>query len=195
MEQGWVGTGSKKSELADNRGGWVGEVLAAWPLCFWRCERGKVWSQYQSRTEEGKDPAWGQASVVQHAHKRECGGSRFFCFFFFFWFHLPGGCLFISNETETHLLPPLSSWSLLRGWTRQTVTRKVATRASLVTHGEESACQCRGTGVWSLVWEDPTCQGTMEPVCCSYWSPLAWSLDSATRETTAMRSWCIATRE
>ena len=28
-------------------------------------------------------------------------------FFFFVWFHLPWGCLFISNETETHLLPPL----------------------------------------------------------------------------------------
>ena len=63
----------------------------------------------------------------------------------------------------------------------------------------------QGTWVWSLVLEDPTFWGatdpvghnywalTLEPTSCSYWSPCAWSLCSATREASAVRSLCTAT--
>ena len=73
--------------------------------------------------------------------------------------------------------------------------------------GKESACQCKGHGVWSLIREDPACRGTTKPVrhnywACAlepgspnYWNPCASSLSSATREATAVRSPHTATRE
>ena len=34
--------------------------------------------------------------------------------------------------------------------------------------GQESTCQCRGTQVQALVWEDPTCRGATKPVHHNY---------------------------
>ena len=37
--------------------------------------------------------------------------------------------------------------------------------------GKESACQSmQETRVWSLIWEDPTCQGATKPMCHNYWA-------------------------
>ena len=35
--------------------------------------------------------------------------------------------------------------------------------------GKESACRCR-TGIWSLVWEDPTCLRATQPVRPNCWA-------------------------
>ena len=64
----------------------------------------------------------------------------------------------------------------------------------------------QGTQVRALVWEDPTCCGATNPVrhnyrACTleleshnYWSPCTESACSATREATAVRSLCTATK-
>ena len=37
--------------------------------------------------------------------------------------------------------------------------------------GKESACQSmQETRVWSLIWEDPTCQRATKPMCHNYWA-------------------------
>ena len=36
--------------------------------------------------------------------------------------------------------------------------------------GYESACQCRGLRVWSLVWEDSTSPGATKLMNHSYWA-------------------------
>ena len=53
----------------------------------------------------------------------------------------------------------------------------------------------QGTQVQSLVWEDPTCNGTTKLMYHSYQSPGACKPCSATREATTMRSLHTATRE
>ena len=75
----------------------------------------------------------------------------------------------------------------------------------------ESACQCKGQEFWSLVWDSPRCHGAAGPIHPGHG---AWavepgaaatepvhhkhqrpSLCSSTREATAMRSLCTASRE
>ena len=77
---------------------------------------------------------------------------------------------------------------------------------SLVVQWLRICLPMEGTRVRSLVWEDPTCHGAtklvhhnywacaLEPTSHNYWSPRAWSLCSATREATAMRSLCTTTK-
>ena len=55
--------------------------------------------------------------------------------------------------------------------------------------------------VRALVWEGSTCLRATKPVCHNYWprvpqllSPRAWSPCSTTREATAIRSPCTATK-
>ena len=47
----------------------------------------------------------------------------------------------------------------------------------------------QGTQVWSLVWKVPTCCGGGKPVYHDSWILNSWSLCSARREVTEMRSW------
>ena len=73
-------------------------------------------------------------------------------------------------------------------------------RASLVAQWLRICLPMQGTRVRALVREDPTCRGatrpvshnywacTLEPTSHSYWSPRAYSLCSATREATTVRS-------
>ena len=67
--------------------------------------------------------------------------------------------------------------------------------------GEDPALPMRGTQVWSLAKEDPTCLRAAKPMCHNYWACVlqlrlkALELCYATRETTAMRSLWTATRE
>ena len=77
---------------------------------------------------------------------------------------------------------------------------KGAERASLVAQWLRIRLPMQGTRVRALVREDPTCCGAtkpahhnywacaLEPTSHNYWSPCPWSLCSATREATAMRS-------
>ena len=51
------------------------------------------------------------------------------------------------------------------------------------------------TQVQSLVWKDSTCHRAAKPTCHNYWSPGALDPYSVTRETTAVRRLCTATRE
>ena len=44
---------------------------------------------------------------------------------------------------------------------------------SLVVQWLRICLPMRGTRVWSLVWEDPTCCSATKPVCHSYWCPCA----------------------
>ena len=78
--------------------------------------------------------------------------------------------------------------------------------ASLVAQWLIICLPMQGTWVRALVQEDPTCRGAtkpvhhnywacaLEPVSHNYWSLRAWSSGSATREATAMRSLCTATK-
>ena len=62
-------------------------------------------------------------------------------------------------------------------------------RTSLVAQWLRIRLPMQGTQVRTLVWEDPTCHGATKPMCHNYWSPC-----STTREATAMRSLCTATK-
>ena len=62
------------------------------------------------------------------------------------------------------------------------------TGASLVAQWLRICLPMQGTQVRALVREDPTCRGAPKPVRHNYWSPCSWSLCSATREATAVRS-------
>ena len=82
-------------------------------------------------------------------------------------------------------------------------------RDSLVTHWRRIPLPMQETQVRSLIWEDPTRLGAVEPAHHNYWacapdpgSPQAtttearaWSPCFATSEATAMRSSCTTTRE
>ena len=68
-------------------------------------------------------------------------------------------------------------------------------RASLVVLWLIICLPMQGTGVWLLLWEDPTCHGTTKPVQHDYWAsalePVShnyWSPCSTTREATTIRS-------
>ena len=50
--------------------------------------------------------------------------------------------------------------------------------ASLVVQWLRICLAMQGIWVWSLVWEDPTCQGANKPRCHSYW---ACTLEPASR--------------
>ena len=61
--------------------------------------------------------------------------------------------------------------------------------ASLVARWLGVRLPMPGTRVRALVREDPTCRGATRPVSHNYWSPC-----SATRQATAMRGPCTATK-
>ena len=47
---------------------------------------------------------------------------------------------------------------------------KVCFRTSLVAQWLRIHLPVRGTRVWSLVWEDPTCHGAAKPTCHNCWA-------------------------
>ena len=62
--------------------------------------------------------------------------------------------------------------------------------ASLVAQWLRICLPVQGTWVWALVLEDSACCGATKPLCHNYWACSLWSLCSATREATAIRSLC-----
>ena len=78
---------------------------------------------------------------------------------------------------------------------------KKSTRASLVVQWLRIRLPMQGTRVRALVWEDPTCRGATGPVSHNYWACVPQLLKPAhlepvlpTREATAVRSQCTATK-
>ena len=92
-------------------------------------------------------------------------------------------------------------------YTQEETAFRNKARAPLVVQWLRIHLAIHGTLVRCLIHEDPTCHRTtrplchnywayaLEPVSHNYWSPRAWSLCSATRETTAMRSPCTSTEQ
>ena len=53
---------------------------------------------------------------------------------------------------------------------RQKIKNKTTWGLPWWRSGWESACQCKGTRVRALVWEDPTCRRATWPVSHNYWA-------------------------
>ena len=51
------------------------------------------------------------------------------------------------------------------------LNKTIQDRASLVIQWLRMHLPMRGTWVWPLVWEDPTCHGATKPMYRNYWSP------------------------
>ena len=60
-------------------------------------------------------------------------------------------------------------------------------RTSLVVQWIGICLPTQGTGVQSLVQEDPTCLGATKPMRHNYWSLCAWNLCSTTREARVLQ--------
>ena len=93
-----------------------------------------------------------------------------------------------------HIIIIFLWWYAVKAGCKVSCKNDVLTGNSLVVQWLRIHLPMPGTRVRALVQEDPTCRGATKPMRHNYWSPRTWSPCSATREATAMRSPCTATK-
>ena len=87
-----------------------------------------------------------------------------------------------------------TSWATreaLNCWYASDISWK--SEASAVVQWLEIYLSMKGTPIWSLVWEDPTCHGATEPVCHNFWACTLEPM-SCTNEPTCHNYWSHTAR-
>ena len=179
------------------RNGWGGTSLAIQWLRLCRISTAGAWVQSLVGEIISRRPC----SAARKKKMAEGQGREIFDFKLFGWsagMFLSTMCLQI---TRKNLLCTTTSCELYLGGVKvQKGGSRKACGTSLVVQWLRIRLPMQGTQVRALVWEDPTCHGAtkpvrhnywawaLEPTSHNYWSPHAYSLCSATREATIMRS-------